>query len=131
MRLTTEVWAKFESKGRPNETRVVNNQVGLVAKELLGWLVEVPMGHYIRVTIARTESELEQHSQMGGKSKDQIRDSLLGDFEKALEELGFNSTPPSPDAICKHCGDSWSQHDQRGDNFYCITDQSQLFESLD
>jgi hypothetical protein len=109
MRLTTEVWAKFESKGKPDSTLVVNKEIGFVARDFLKWLTEVTMGHNIRVTIARTKHEMERLTQSGKSGSQDMHDSLLGDFEKALEEMGLHddfekalSVPQ--DELCDSCG---------------------------
>jgi hypothetical protein len=106
MRLTTEVWAKFESKGRPGDTKVIHDQIGLVARQLLSWLVDTAMGHCLRITVARTQDELERLTRPGGGREASERSAeLLGDFEAALAELGFGTViPPSPETICEHCG---------------------------
>lgn len=88
MRLTTEVWARFESKGRPSATLTLNKQLGFVAKDFVPWLLEHAMGHYIKVTIARSKDELERWSRdiQAGKES---QDALLNDFNSALADLGF------------------------------------------
>ena len=59
MKLTTLIWAQMESKGRPVHTRRINDSVSRVILEFAKWMGEAYMGANIRLTIARTEGELE------------------------------------------------------------------------
>lgn len=120
MRLTTRVWAKFESKGRPAETITVGpEQVGIIARRLVGWLVDTSMGHCLKITIARSEDELERLTRTGQSHMPGAGEELLANFEAALSELGF-PTPPAPetetddkpalDWTCDACGKRYAVH---------------------
>ena len=60
MRSTTEVWAKFESKGHPNKTTITNGNATRVVLAFAKWLFAegLYMGSQIQLTLARSEAEL-------------------------------------------------------------------------
>lgn len=58
MRANTIVWAKFESVGKPNQTTTHNGDIRYIATQFAAWLLSTPMGHKMRITLARTEGEL-------------------------------------------------------------------------
>lgn len=58
MRITTQAWAKFESKGRPLDTKQMHGTTREILLELAKWVTSTYMGSHMRITIARTESEL-------------------------------------------------------------------------
>lgn len=89
MRLTTLIYAKFESKGRPGDALIVEaKSVGVVMQRLLEWVRDVPMGHYIRVTFARSEADLHKYAGDGHQTNSKIQSDLLAeDFIQALDTM--------------------------------------------
>lgn len=78
MKLSTKIWAKFESKGKPESTKIINGQLGQVIRDLTQWLWEVRMGHRIVITLGRTEADV---SDSTGKA------SLLNDLDELFSQL--------------------------------------------
>lgn len=62
MKPTTDIWGKFESKGKPDKTQIVNGTVREVLMAHAKWLLDVYMGTHIQITYARTREELVLHS---------------------------------------------------------------------
>lgn len=62
MKLTTEVWAKFESKGYPEKTIIINGTMNHVVLEFAKWIREpgVYLVSKMSCTIAKTEDELHE-----------------------------------------------------------------------
>lgn len=58
MKMTTIVWARMESPGRPAGTKQMQGTVSQIILAYAKWMSEVYMGSHIRLTLARTESEL-------------------------------------------------------------------------
>lgn len=61
MRPTTLACARFESKGKPEKTvTLLDKPTKEILLELAHWTLATEMGHYIRITIARSPEELEK-----------------------------------------------------------------------
>lgn len=87
MKLTTEVWAKFESKGKPADTLKINGTTREIIEKLIPWLAKIYMGSYIRITIARDEYDLVQATEAAKK----LVDKTMGvDLESVLLEQGIS-----------------------------------------
>lgn len=69
MKLGTQVYARFESKGRPSDTRDCQGTLSHVTMQMARWLQEIYMGSHIRVTMARSELELNDHCGRGKASE--------------------------------------------------------------
>lgn len=87
MRHSTVVHARMESKGRPDVTR---DHIGTTQKlvlEFAQWILEVPMGSHIVLTIARTQEDLDIKTGRVKPKEKQANafDDMLGD----LGRLGF------------------------------------------
>lgn len=83
MKTTTEVFAKFESKGKPQETRVVKNMaLQFVVVELTRWLLKVAMGHKIVITIGRDEEAI----QTSESTSDDMIAMLEGIMAESVDE---------------------------------------------
>lgn len=59
MRYSTTSWAKFESKGRPGDTKKIHGTNREILLEFAKWFGDVYMGSHLKVIVARTEEELE------------------------------------------------------------------------
>ena len=86
MRLSSEVWAKFESKGKPEFNHTMHGALGIVMKEALKWAFHSYMGHYMKITLARTEAELNNATSHRGATLAE-RTAALAEFEAGLESL--------------------------------------------
>lgn len=58
MKSTTQVWARFESIGKPDESKEMSGTVKEVIFAMSQWLLNTYMGSRIQVTISRTREEL-------------------------------------------------------------------------
>lgn len=87
MRLDTVVWMKFESKGKPEETVAVNGTVLEGLRSLLDWISRVPMGHCMRLTIARSEAELEKLTRSLGQPRIADKEQMMAEFAAELDSL--------------------------------------------
>lgn len=88
MRMTTEVWAKLESKGRPKDLKIVHGSLRFVIIEIANWLTSVYMGSHINIRLARSEEEL--NSAVSGDAQTMMSEleSLLGpEIPEEQEEL--------------------------------------------
>lgn len=83
MKLSSQVWMKLESVGRPNDTKIIHATVRESMFHLAGWLNEVYMGSKIRITLARTQAELEE-----SKRSSDVKDMLA-----ELDGLLANDAP--------------------------------------
>lgn len=83
MRPDTIVFAKFESKGRPKETRTESGRVIDIAKWIAVCMLESTMGHKIQITIGRSLADIE--------NKDSSSESLA-EFDDFLNELGIDDS---------------------------------------
>ena len=88
MRMSTRVWALFESKGRPGVTlRIEDESVAAMIKALVGWLAESTMGHYMRITIARSAEELNQLTASGSAANLVAAADVAAEIDSMLEGL--------------------------------------------
>lgn len=63
MRPNTVVFVKLESKGRPQDTLVLEAMpIRAALIEMLGWFGRTQMGHCIKVTVARSAADLARYS---------------------------------------------------------------------
>lgn len=86
MKLTTRVWAKFEAKGYPGKTQVINDVVSRVILEFAKWISSegVYLNGNISVRIAKTETELYP----AGKQADE---DMQSELEAILQLAESNS----------------------------------------
>ena len=88
MRPTTSACARFESKGRPDDTlTLIDQPVGDILRELAMWTLKTQMGHHIQITLARSESDLMRIARSAGSSGTQkeLSDQVMADIMAALE----------------------------------------------
>lgn len=83
MKMTTVLWAKFESVGYPKLTQKLQGTNTAIAKAFILWLANVKMGSQLRITMTRSESELEL-----GRGVNMISNDILSEFEDALSVEG-------------------------------------------
>lgn len=86
MKMTTQVWAKLENKGKPADTIKFEGTNREVVLKFANWLGEVYMGNYLRLTIARSEVELEAATTRGNSNIAETND-LMGELEQFLDTL--------------------------------------------
>lgn len=92
MKPTTEVWYRFESVGRPECLRQDKATVRTLTLDLANWLLATYMGSKIRITLARTEEELNERSNRAPP------DDMIAELERIMATGG---TPePDPDGDC-------------------------------
>ena len=97
MRGTTRVWALLESRGQPSESvRLENVTVADAAIQLVQWLARVKMGHYLRVTVARSAEELERWS--GSTSQGGQLADILSEVESLFDGLDDADTEDAEDS---------------------------------
>jgi hypothetical protein len=91
MKPATMLWAKFESKGKPDATQKHNCSMRDAILRLGEWMLSVNMGSYIRVTLARTEQELEAMSQANQRTPISADTDMLAELQEmmAQDTLGF------------------------------------------
>lgn len=78
MRQSTLVAARLESVGRPEHTKTfVDIRIDELIREFARWMLAVHMGHKIRVTIARDQTEL-------GDRRSAIQTDLMGELDSLL-----------------------------------------------
>lgn len=87
MKSTTQVFAKFESIGKPKETQLFQGTVHETITAYARWMMGVYMGSHIRLTMARTATELNAFTTNGGKAVDS---DLLGELEDILSQDGLD-----------------------------------------
>lgn len=60
MKLSTHLWAKFESKGYPAKTIVVNGTISTILKDFIAWLTEegLFLNSAIVLTMGKTEESV-------------------------------------------------------------------------
>ncbi len=95
MKLNTMIWAQMESKGRPVHTRRINDSVSRVILEFAKWMGEAYMGASIRLTIARTEAELEvalSRKTSNAPDGDMMTELTALLNEESYESLGCEAT---------------------------------------
>lgn len=97
MRLSTQVYFKLESVGRPEHSTSGNGTIREVSLAIAQWLLAVPMGHKIRITIARDEADL--HDRRSAANQDMMHEleSMLGEkaaCDDCAKQIG--STPNCP-----------------------------------
>lgn len=89
MRPNTTVCVKLESVGRPEHT--IEHQlirVDVAIRSIAQWLLEVPMGHKIRITMGRDIADLaDRRSAANGELMSEL-ESLL-----ATKEMDSNGRP--------------------------------------
>lgn len=86
MRITTDRWAKFESKGYPKSLQVHRGDVKTLTLALAKWLAQVQMGSRIVITITRTREELDASPQ----------NETVADLEAELSALLDSETAEEP-----------------------------------
>lgn len=96
MKMSTRVWARFESVGKPLSTWMTPEngmEVGKAMLELARWMQGVYMGSHIRITFARSLEELEAATQ--GKRTSQVNEDMLSQLESLIsqETLDFEEDP--------------------------------------
>lgn len=91
MKMSTTVWAQMESPGRPAATRRVNGPVSHVVMQFAKWMAEAYMGSHIRLTIARTEIELE--SILSRKATMTPDEDMLSELESFIDSLDEEEEP--------------------------------------
>lgn len=82
MRKTTEVWAKFESIGKPESKKIVQGTILEVLKTQAEWLLGVYMGTHIDIRIARSEADLYR-----GRKGESQNDLLQNDLDAMFNEI--------------------------------------------
>lgn len=90
--MTTEVFAKFESKGKPRFNREVSGPTQEVILHFAKWMQEVHMGSHIQVTMARSASELRALTDR--TSQNAAVDDMLSDLQNIMsqEPLDLDTT---------------------------------------
>lgn len=91
MRRDTKVWAKFESIGKPKETRVINGSMYEIVMSFADWIQDVYMGSCIKMTIARTEHEMERNSAKWIRSDSQDGEADNSMMHDLMELMGQKS----------------------------------------
>lgn len=87
MRATGRVWARLESKGRPHDSVTIEDEsVAELAKAIARWLLSASMGHYMRITIARSAEDLQRAVNGGGSGAAKTED-LLDEIDSMLAGL--------------------------------------------
>jgi hypothetical protein len=86
MKPSTLIWAKFESKGKPQDTELHNLPTREVIIKLAEWTLRVPMGSYMRITFARTQAELEQASTPYGRAAVEPESDMMEELRLLLEQ---------------------------------------------
>lgn len=99
MRLDTEVWMKFESKGKPALNRTFNGTVMGGVRELLAWITTTPMGHCMKLTVARSEVELEKLTREGGRGKPSDKEAMMAEFAAELDSLFDAASTAEADTV--------------------------------
>jgi uncharacterized protein with von Willebrand factor type A (vWA) domain len=81
MRPTTVVWAKFESKGFPDKTEIVQGTIVEITRHWAKWITRegVYMTHTINMTLAKHRVTLET----GKKDMDMDQEQINALFEAA------------------------------------------------
>lgn len=99
MRLDTVVWMKFESKGKPEATQVMGRPLIECLKALAQWIGSTPMGHCMKITVARSQAELEKLTREGGKmpsaARDEIMSELMGELDSILGQASNSAESAS------------------------------------
>lgn len=84
MKMSTILWAKFESVGYPTLTIKLQGSNRVICAEFIKWLTTVKMGSQLRITMTRSEAELES-----GRGA-MIPNDILSEFEGLLSEEGVD-----------------------------------------
>jgi hypothetical protein len=77
MRQSTQSYYKLESVGRPEHSTSGSGTIREVTLAIAQWLLVVPMGHKIRITIARDEADLMDRRSAANSDLMQELESLL------------------------------------------------------
>lgn len=96
MRTTTRVSVRFESLGKPEHTENHDQiTVGQVSITLLKWMTQTYMGHYMRVTIARSSQEIDEILAKGKGKQSESVDDIMAELEGMItqENLEFDNDP--------------------------------------
>lgn len=93
MKLTTKVFARFESKGLPESTVDFEGTVREFMVAVAKWTLETQMGSHMQIIMCRNADDLNKRTgRVGIKTKhESALDAALND----LAALGFNSTSDS------------------------------------
>lgn len=94
MRLTTMTWLKLESIGKPQFNKTSQGTIREHMMTIAKWLSECHMGSRISITLARTESELNQ-------GKQEIELGEYSNFLDSLNEIADNELSTATH-ICAH-----------------------------
>ena len=94
MRPTTEVCARFESKGKPRFNKDTSGSVQDVMRQLIPWMLEAHMGTAIKITFARTPQEL-AIACGESRSAEQSAEDLMAEMMAQISqhEMGLDSHP--------------------------------------
>jgi hypothetical protein len=76
MKPTTEVVAKFESKGKPKHNEEFEGTIKSLALAIANWLLRVDMGHKLQITIARDKDQLNASAGRGHELDEDILNLL-------------------------------------------------------
>lgn len=80
MKMSTKLWARFQSHGYPNATVTVNDTIRVIIGEYIKWLATVKMGTRITIVMTRSEAELEK-----GRGET-IGEDILSEFAHLLTD---------------------------------------------
>jgi hypothetical protein len=86
MRPETRVYFLFESVGRPDNNLSGQDSIRNLVLKLASWLTAVPMGHKIRVTLARDEAELRDRRSAANSELFHELESILANQESETDE---------------------------------------------
>ena len=90
MKQTTHVYAKFESKGKPDETIVIRNMsLQFVVVSLTRWLLKVAMGHKIVITIGRDEDAIQSTDSSANEMIDML-EQIMAEAEAEQDSKESN-----------------------------------------
>ena len=111
MRPETKVHFLFESVGRPDNTFTGEDTVKGIVLRLASWLTAVPMGHKIRVTLARNSSELRDRRSAANSELFQELESIMQaqecEHDWQYNRTDYHGSHKGEDAEkCSKCGET-------------------------
>lgn len=83
MKPTTTVYAKMESKGKPELTRDFQGPVRGLIIDFAKWLIESQMGHSMQLTICRSQADLDRITTRGQGAQGAV-DSMMADLNALM-----------------------------------------------
>lgn len=94
MRLTTKMYAKFESVGKPSHTvRLDESTMQEIILEFAKWIPTIHMGSHLRIIVGRSPHEVDFHSGSihRNNSGTQINEDMLAqELESMLAQANLN-----------------------------------------